>query len=338
MADVTPANLAQGLKIYGNQNTRGYTDYRELLAKHPDLDAVLVVVPNYLHAEVGIAALESGKNVLTEKPIATSVADGQRMIATAAEHGRALQVGFQSRYATLYHKAAELIQQGAIGKLEMVFGCLFRGDWNPRSWQYTDPATGKSTNWRFLTRTEGSALLEDGIHELDVINWLVGVAPRRIQAQGGNSVWLDRETIDNAGVLVEYANGVRLNFGFSIFTPGTDDHSLLRFYGCEGELSFAEDGGKQYVVTQRFRSKAERIEVPHLLPEEEPVWKAATSERLASESGASTYRLHQAFLNSVSTNSPVFADGHVGLEAARLSLAAEHSLRTGNPVSWEEPL
>lgn len=338
LADVTPANLSQGLQIYGNQNTKGYADYRELLARHTDLDAVVVVVPNFLHAEVSIAALEAGKHVLTEKPIATTVSDAQRMIEAAAKHSRTLQVGFQNRYATLYHKSADLIQQGVIGKPELVFASLFRGDWNPKSWQYTDPATGKTTNWRFLAKTEGSALLEDGIHELDVINWLVGAKPRRIQAQGGNNVWLDRETIDNAGILVEYANGVRLNFGFSIFTPGADDHALLRFYGSEGELTFAEESDKQYVVTQRYRGKAERIEVPHLLPEEESVWKAASSAHVASESGASTYRLHQAFLNSVATNSPVFSDGQVGLDAAHLSLAAEHSLRTGSPVNWEDPL
>lgn len=338
LADVTPANLAQGLQIYGNRNTKGYSDYRELLAKHPDLDAVVVVVPNYLHAEVSIAALEAGKHVLTEKPIATSVSDGKRMIEAAAQHNRALQVGFQNRYATLYHKAAEIIQQGAIGKPEMVFACLFRGDWNPKSWQYTDPATGKSTNWRFLTKTEGSALLEDGIHELDVINWLVGASPRRIQAQGGNSVWLDRETIDHAGILVEYANGVRLNFGFSIFTPGTDDHALLRIYGNEGELTFAMEDDKQYVVTQRYRGKPERTEVPHLLPEEESAWKAVPSARLGSDSGASTYREHKAFLGSVATHSLVFSDGKVGLEAVHLSLAAEHSLRTGDVVDWQDPL
>lgn len=338
LADVTPANLSQGLHIYGNPNTKGYADYRELLARHPDLDAVVVVVPNFVHAEITIAALEAGKHVLTEKPIATTVADGQRMIEAAQKHNRALAVGFQYRYATLYHKAADLIQQGAIGKVELVFASLFRGDWNPKSWQYTDPDTGKTTNWRFLTKTEGSALLEDGIHEFDVINWLVGAKPRRIQAQGGNSVWLERETIDNAGILVEYSNGVRLNFGFSIFTPDTDDHAVLRFYGSEGELSFEEENAKQYVITQRYRGKAERVEVPQLLPEEEPIWKAVPSERVASEIGASTYRLHKAFLNSVATNAPVFSDGQVGLDAAHLSLAAEHSLRTGSPVDWEYPL
>src|SRR5437764_10296525 len=128
------------------------------------------------------------------------------MIDAARRNNRVLQVGQQSRYSEAYARMHELIGQGAIGDLSYVFGSLFRGDWFAGSWKYTDPATGKQTNWRLLTKTAGSALLEDGIHELDVIHWLASSDPRRIQAQGGNKVLRDRETIDHAGLLIDFSN------------------------------------------------------------------------------------------------------------------------------------
>src|SRR5205823_14265139 len=97
--------------------------------------------------------------------MALRLADADRMIDAAKRKNRVLQVGQQSRYSEAYGRMHELIGQGAIGDLHYIFGSLFRGDWFAGSWKYTDPVTGKKTNWRLLTKTAGSALLEDGIHE-----------------------------------------------------------------------------------------------------------------------------------------------------------------------------
>ena len=66
--------------------------------------------------------------------------------------------------------------------IEFVSANLFRGDWNPESWKYTDPKTGVATNWRYLTFTEGSAILEDGIHEIDSLNWINNAPVARVTA------------------------------------------------------------------------------------------------------------------------------------------------------------
>ena len=336
LCDITPENLDRGLKICGSA-TKGYADYRQMLEEHPELDAVLVIIPNYLHAEITVAALKAGRHVLTEKPIATHLADARRMIETAEKQKKILQVGLQMRYSLLFSRMAELIRQGAIGTPELVLGTLYRGDWNPRSWQYTDPLTGRSTNWRYLTLTEGSALLEDGIHELDVIHWLVGAEPARVQAQGGNNVYVERQTIDNAGILIEFTNGVRCNFAFSLFTPGAPDHSILRIFGSQAEMTLARENGKQFIVINHYRAKSERIEVPYLLADEEAAWQQAFPEKPVGFGDTNTYREHKAFLRSITTGTPPFADGKVGLDVAHISLAAERSLRTGRPLSWDDP-
>jgi predicted dehydrogenase len=335
LCDITPENLEQGLKICGGA-PKGYTDYRKMLDEHPDLDAVVVCVPNYLHADIVVRALEGGRHVLTEKPMATHLADATQMISAAEKHKRILQVGFQMRQSNLYHRATDLLAQGAIGDVELIFGSLFRGDWNPKGWQYPDPKTGKKTNWRFLTYPSGGTLLEEGIHDLDIIHWMVGASPKRIQAQGGNSVFRDRETIDNAQILIEFENGVRCTFTMALFTPAVPQAAILRIFGSRAEMSYLEEDGKRFIVIQPYRGKAERIEAPYLKPEEQGVWKGAIGRGVEADAGVCTYREHQAFLHSIGTGEQPAVGATVGREAIHISLAAERSLHTGLPVEWNE--
>jgi len=80
-------------------------------------------------------------------------------------------------------------------------------------------------------------LLEDGIHELDVIHWLIGARVARVYAAGGNSVLKDRQTIDHAAIVIEYESGVKVDFGFSLFAPnsGPAGREIL-VIGSEGNL------------------------------------------------------------------------------------------------------
>jgi len=329
ICDITPENLQHAIEFC--PGAKGYSDYRRMLAEQQNLDAVLVVVPNFLYAEIAVAALAAGKHVYVEKPMALSLADADRMMQAAKQKDRALQVGQQFRYSEAHARMRELIDQGAIGDVSYVFASLFRGDWNPRSWKYTDPATGKSTNWRMLTNTAGSSLLEDGIHELDVIHWVVNSDPVRIQAQGGNKVLRDRETIDNAGLLVEFANGARLVFGYTVFTPRLPSARVLRVMGLKAEITVEGTRTQAEVVIRPFEGAETRIPVAS----ERPVL-TATSWDWRGSPDPHTYRAHRAFLRSVQSGAPVFADGKVGRDAIHISLAAERSLRTGQTFRWED--
>ena len=99
--------------------------YRALLAR-PDIDAVAVVVPNHLHAEVGVAALEAGKDVLLEKPMATTVEDCDRLIAAARTSGRVLTIGHELRLSAQYGRVKEMIDAGQIGVPQYIGFSLFR--------------------------------------------------------------------------------------------------------------------------------------------------------------------------------------------------------------------
>ena len=102
---------------------RRYREPQELLAD-PAVEVVGVLVPATDHAEVTIAALGSGKHVLVEKPLATSLADGERMIAAAAESAAKACVGFNLRAHPLVGRARELLASGVVGKIEAMHGVL----------------------------------------------------------------------------------------------------------------------------------------------------------------------------------------------------------------------
>jgi len=112
-------------------------DYRQLLAR-PDLDAVAVVVPNHLHAEVGVAALEAGKDVLLEKPMATTLADCDRLLAAARTSGRVLTIGHELRHSAQYGRVKAMIDAGEIGTPTYAAFSLFRFPFRPGStgWRY----------------------------------------------------------------------------------------------------------------------------------------------------------------------------------------------------------
>jgi predicted dehydrogenase len=338
ICDITKPNLDQALA--DAPGAKGYDDYRKMIETEKEIDAIIVAVPNFLHAEVTVAALNAGKHVLVEKPMAIHMADADRMMEAERRNHRVLQVGLQSRYGTVNEKMIQLLKDGAIGDLEYVVGNLYRGDWNPHSWKYKDPKTGVETNWRFLTYCAGSALLEDGIHELDVIHWVVGEEPSKVQAIGGNNVLKERQTIDNAGLLIDFSNGVRCVFSYTIYSPGSPDSRALRLLGSKGEMTWgigtAEElrgTGNSEIVVIPYHGKAEKVVVPRLTAEEQASWR---EEAGGVSTDVESLREHKAFLASVVKGAPVFADGQVGKDAAHISLAAERSLRTGRVYPWSE--
>ncbi len=324
LADPTAEFRDRAASLAG-AGVRTYASYQEMLAKEKDLDGVVVVTPNFLHADATVAALSNGLHVLCEKPMATSVEDANRMIAAADRAGKTLQIGLQMRYDPLYKKLADVVAAGQIGTVQYVSGNLFRGDWNPRSWRYTDPGTGKATNWRYLTRTAGSSLMEDGIHEIDVLNWMIGNRVSRVYATGGNNVLKDRETIDHAGVLVDYENGVKFAFEFCIFAPNAGAATRrMALIGTEGNVQV-----EQNRITLRKKSgRPQEIEVAERAPQ------SIGARQVGPDQDIGTYREYLAFANSIRTGEKPFCNGQTAKEVLKISLLAERSLREKKIMTW----
>lgn len=142
---------------------RTYGDYRELL-EQPDIDAVSVCVPNYLHAEVTLAALEAGKHVICEKPMALSIADGEQMVAAARQHNRVLMVAFSQRSRNDCQALKQHILAGGLGEIYYARA----------SWLRRQGIPGIGTWFTQKQFSGGGALIDLGVHMVDMALWLMG--------------------------------------------------------------------------------------------------------------------------------------------------------------------
>src|SRR5687768_16371474 len=183
-----------------------------------------------------LAALQAGKHVLCEKPMAVSIDECRAMKSAGEASKNVVMYGLQLRYAGRWEQMRKLIEVGAIGKPKYVFFAEFRGDWNrsPDVWQYDDPKLGKSINWRLSHAASGGTLSEKVCHYFDIINWLIGAVPQRVLGSGGISVHRDgRDTWDHALTTLAYADGVHATHGLSMLAPNRLD---LQIIGDEGSI------------------------------------------------------------------------------------------------------
>ena len=225
-----------------------YTDYRELI-RDKNVDVVVVVAPNYLHHEMALAALRAGKDLVLEKPMGINYQQAVEIVREARRTGRTVAMSMQRRYFAQDIQVVNAVESGMIGAIRQIHIVEMRGDWNPRGWQYKDPQTGKSTNWRMLKKTAGTTEIEFSLHSLGHVAMLVKSPMKSVSASGGTVFYQDRDTRDLSNILVEYENGARLNYSFSCFAPPAGsafqilgDRGLLRrekadlvFYPQSGE-------------------------------------------------------------------------------------------------------
>jgi predicted dehydrogenase len=169
-ADVNDKSLLKVKEMFGIQ--RCYTDYREMLAEMKEADAVSVCTPNALHAEHAIAALQAGKHVLVEKPMAIDSQQARRMVDVAAQAQRHLVVGFQHRFAPHTRLIRGKIAEGQFGSI-----LYARCQWLRRR---------GIANWGVFGRKElqgGGPLIDLGVHLLEVTHYMLG-SPTPVTATG----------------------------------------------------------------------------------------------------------------------------------------------------------
>jgi predicted dehydrogenase len=204
--------------------SRAYTSF-EAMAADPEIDAVVVGLPNSLHGPVTVQMLEAGKHVLCEKPMATSVAEGERMIATAERAGKTLMIAHMWRYDREIRWLRDLVASGALGR-------VFKAK-SHAIWLYDGPPPG---SWFIAPELAGSGALADmGIHSLDTLRYVLGGArPLKVFASIG-TYFRDIALDDSASLLVEFEGGVHalVEAGwYHLYADGLEGYTQV--YGTKG--------------------------------------------------------------------------------------------------------
>jgi predicted dehydrogenase len=144
-----------------------------------DLDAVFVTSPDSAHADHAIAMLERGVAVFVDKPLATSIADADRILAAAYRTGTRLYVGHNMRHMPVMKLMKSIVDDGGIGEVKAVWCRYFVGDGGDRFFK----------DWHAERRFVNSLLLQKGAHDIDIIHWLAGGYTRRVSAMGDLSLY-----------------------------------------------------------------------------------------------------------------------------------------------------
>lgn len=211
LCDLAQAKMEERKKMVQRGSPRLYTNL-EKMVRQEDLDGVVVVLPNYLHKEGAVAALEAGKHVLCEKPMALNVKDCSAMIAAAEQNRKVLQIGTQRRHSTTFNIVVETIRSAPLGRILYSDINTYRGDWAVVS---QDPKEDSRINWRMDHKKHGGIAYEQGAHTIDINNWIIDSEPVEICGMMGvhNLALRERTSKDFAGCMVRYADGTITNYG-----------------------------------------------------------------------------------------------------------------------------
>jgi UDP-N-acetylglucosamine 3-dehydrogenase len=209
---------------------RVFSEFRDLLAC-AELDGVAICTPNSFHAEMGMLALQAGKHVLLEKPMAIEREACRLMVETAKKQNKVLLVGHNQRLHPVYRRAKQIIQSGIMGKVIQFTANFQHG--GPELWSIDG-----ANNW-FLQRDQaGLGVLGDlGVHKIDMIRWMLDDSIDDISAYIGRQ----RKTADvedNAVIMMRLSGGSLGTVSLSWSNP-LQDHRTV-FYGEKGNLILGE--------------------------------------------------------------------------------------------------
>ena len=296
-------------RLYGGSVCESLQTFLE----HKPMNMVVIGSPSGLHAQQGIAAARHGLHVLVEKPLDVDLDRADELITECERAGVKLGVFFQDRVAPGICRLSELIEAGRLGRLILVSA---RVKW------YRPPEYYSASRWRgTLALDGGGAVINQGVHTLDLLLWLLGDV-KRVYAKAITALH-QIETEDTVVATLEFASGVigTLEATTSIY-PGYARR--LELSGCEGTVVLEHDR----IVSADLRQPPEEIA---LVPGQENTNPSATSPLVSDIRGHQ--RILEDFFRAIATNGRPLCDGHEGRRSLELAQAIYESSRTGYPVT-----
>ena len=280
-ADVNPKALEKFKATYG-EDVFVTDDYRKLLERK-DIDAVFVTSPDFLHEEQALAALEAGKAVYLEKPMAITIEGCDKILNTAMRTGSKLYLGHNMRHFPAILKMKEVIDSGIIGKVQMA--------WCRHFISYGGDAYFK--DWHSEQRYSTGLLLQKGAHDIDVIHWLAGGYTKSVVGMGmlavydkcdrrdpstpgcqswSNANWppLSQKNLspvidveDSNMIMMQLDNGVQASYTQCHYAP--DSERNYTFIGTQGRVENVGDYGKCEIHVWTTRGTRAEPDIIHYL-------------------------------------------------------------------------
>lgn len=298
-----------------------FTSHEDLLASGL-VDAVLVASPNYTHKSILDDILSTDIPVLVEKPMCTTVEDCISVVRAQESRSAITWVGLEYRYMAPIAGLLQELRSGIIGNMKMM---------SIREHRF--PFLVKVDNWNRFSRNTGGTLVEKCCHFFDLMNLAVGSRPVRVMASGGQDVnHLDEvyngersDILDNAYVIVEYANGVRTMLDLSMFAEGGQHEQEITVVGDIGKLDAYIPGNGKIFIGNRASRSVQEIDVP----------TDPDVAHMGFHFGASFIECKR-FVDAVLNNTPPEVTVADGLWSVVIGAAAHRSIDESRPVLVSE--
>jgi len=318
VCDLKPDRLAYARELAG-ESLPVFTSAEEMIKRSGLIDSLLVSVPHYDHPKYAIMGMESGLNVLIEKPAGVYTKHVLEMNACAQRHDVKFGIMMNQRTNCIYRKMREIVQSGELGEIR-------RTNWLITDW-YRSQAYYDSGDWRATWSGEGGGvLLNQCPHNLDLWQWICGM-PKTVRAHLHFGKWHDIEVEDDVTAYVEYANGAT-----GVFITSTGD--------CPGTNRFEITLEKGKLIAEGNTLK---------------MWKSPVSEREFSASNTNPFGsmkfamttvetdgenpqhagVMNAFAAAILHSTPMVAEGIEGIRGLSLSNAMHLSAFLDRAVDLE---
>lgn len=299
-------------------------DSLEQACSDPEADALLICTPNYTHLDIVKVAIQHGKHILLEKPIATTVQDALEITKIAESYAGVFQVGLQYRYKSISVEAIyEALERKTLGNIKLI-----------SMQEHRIPFLDKVNQWNKFAKYSGDTLVEKCCHYFDLINLFAQSQPIRVFASGGMDVNFTEfeykgeksDILDNALVVIDYENGVRANFSLCMFAPLFYEELVV--CGDEGRLRAWEQ--KDFLSDSDLQSHMEVM-----CGEDKPSRRITPGyPRWIEESGhnGATFYEHIYFVDNIEGKPTSTASAREGLWSVIVAAAAQESIKCGRSI------
>jgi predicted dehydrogenase len=308
----TRAKAEKLADLYGGKI---YDSVEELLAS--DVDAVSVCVPNKSHDSVSIQALNAGKHVLCEKPMAITLEGCEAMLEAAKKSGKILMIGLNQRFAKAHVKGREIFRSGELGNL-VAFETHFSHP-GPEGW------TGKADSWFFEKKTAAFGAMADlGVHKTDLLYYLTGkdivrtfacLATTDKKFSDGRPIEVD----DNAMAIYTNEDGVigTMHAGWTNY--GQENNSTKLY--CQGGVIRMYDDPEYSLIVERKDGEVQKFDLDRL-----------TSNKDQTSGGRTSTGVIDSFVDSILAGKEPEASGESAIHAMRVIFANQESAIECRPV------
>ncbi len=306
ICDLNAEKMKKISELEGAQDLKTYTDYKEMLASG-EIDAVIVAVPHYSHPQLSIDALNAGIHVICEKPAGVYTKQVKEMNEVAEKSDKLFTMMFNQRTNCVYRKIREMVQNGELGEIKRV-------NWIVTDW-YRPQFYYDSGDWRATWRGEGGGVLFNQCpHQLDLLQWVTGMMPKRVHSFCHFGKWHDIEVEDDVTVYMEFENGATGVFvTCTADAPGTNRLEIL---GDKGKIVCETDK-----TSKKFKFYKLEMSEREFNKTSQKGFAAPAFEEIDIETDGKNPQhigILNNFTNAILGIEPLFVDGTEGIRGVEL--------------------